>query len=156
MKRLLEELNTPVVGNNHDDNSDDESYSDKVTANDSLLVRLYYKVLHKEKQEAKAIQGVMHSWIEFVQEFEYQINERLRKYKSRKKATTKVYNLLEKRLRVSREVLRTRMSKAYKVHRLFGAIGVDKIERVKTITANMISNFSPEQIELVIDIVNNN
>jgi len=42
------------------------------------------------------------------------------------------------------------------VYRLFEGIGVEKIERINITTANEISNFSHEQIELIISNVTSN
>ena len=61
-----------------------------------------------------------------------------------------------KRILITRFTLRKKVEKTNKVYRLFEGIGVEKIERINITTANEISNFSYEQIELIISNITSN
>jgi hypothetical protein len=61
-----------------------------------------------------------------------------------------------KRIPITRLNLRKRVEKTNKVYRLFEGVGVEKIERINITTANEISNFSQEQIDLIISNVSSN
>ena len=67
-----------------------------------------------------------------------------------------MYNELMKYIPITCFTLRKKVEKPNKVYRLFERIGVEKIERINIITANEISNFSHEQIELIISNVTSN
>jgi hypothetical protein len=99
---------------------------------------------------------VIRSWYKFSEEFKRQVEEKLSKHRTKKNATSKVYNELMKRIPITHLNLRKRVEKTNKVYRLFEGVGVEKIERINITTANEISNFSQEQIDLIISNVSSN
>jgi hypothetical protein len=154
MKRLIKELNTPIVRKNYNPDNDSVNTNDDV--NVPILVQLFNKVLRMEKNESSAKREVIRSWYEFSEEFERQVEEKLSKHRTKKNATSKVYNELMKRIPITRLNLRKRVEKTNKVYRLFEGVGVKKIEKINITTANEISNFSQEQIDLIISNVSSN
>ncbi|CAG8545978.1 8212_t:CDS:2 [Scutellospora calospora] len=71
-------------------------------------------------------------------------------------ATSKVYNELMKHIPITHLTLRKRVEKTNKVYKLFKGVGVEKIERINETTANEISTFSLEQIDLIIANITSN
>ena len=53
--------------------------------------------------------------------------------------------------RITIENLRKKTQKARNIYRLFGEIGVDKIRRVKSYSADAISSLTRVQIQIIID-----
>ncbi|CAG8826388.1 25548_t:CDS:2, partial [Racocetra persica] len=50
---------------------------------------------------------------------------------------------------VTQETLRKRTQRANIIYNLFSAIGVDKISRIKSFSANTLSNLKTQDIELI-------
>ncbi|CAG8478525.1 17916_t:CDS:2 [Racocetra fulgida] len=96
-------------------------------------IKCLIQELKDSNNESKAKKAVISSWYDFLQELENQINEKLKDRRlTQKTATSKVYNELLKRIPITQETLRKRVEKTNKVYKLFRAIGVDKIEKIKT------------------------
>ncbi|CAG8576296.1 4956_t:CDS:2, partial [Paraglomus occultum] len=68
-----------------------------------------------------------------------------------KKAKGQIYDFIIAQLNTKRKKLQKQTQKARKVYNLFEKIGIDKIQHIKTFSADAISRFTNLQIQTVID-----
>ncbi|CAG8662749.1 6411_t:CDS:2, partial [Paraglomus brasilianum] len=86
------------------------------------------------------------------QEFDNQVKNLMKSdHIGEKKAKGQIYDFIIAQLNTKRKTLQKQNQKARKVYNLFEKIGIDKIQHIKTFSADAISRFTNSQIQTIID-----
>jgi hypothetical protein len=148
---LLQELSTPTKGEKAENVDEEEDADGSVSQS---LARLYQKATRAGLRVTKANQDEILCWYKYAEGFE----NRVREIRSQDSSVTD----LTARSRAYREVsqhllgiteanLRKKTQKARNIYKVFVRIGINKIKRVKSYSANAISSLSNTQIQSIID-----
>ena len=145
----MQELFTPAKGEKAE-NADEEEEDADGSASQSLA-RLYQKATRAELRVTKANQDEILCWYKYAEGFENRVREIRSQDSSVTDPTARSRAYREVALHlpgVTEANLRKKTQKAYKV---FVRIGINKIKRVKSYSADAISNLSSTQIQSIID-----
>ncbi|RHZ69772.1 hypothetical protein Glove_278g41 [Diversispora epigaea] len=149
LQGLLQELSTPTKGETDED--DVEGSEDSISQS---LARLYQKASLAEKRVTKANQDEILCWYHYAEGFEKKVKDITDNNKKVKdqQARTQVYNFIIPHLPgVTKENLRKKTQKARNIYKLFKKIGVKRIKRVVSFSADTISKLTANQIQSIID-----
>ncbi|CAG8451660.1 6947_t:CDS:2 [Acaulospora morrowiae] len=116
------------------------------------LTSLYKKACDAERQAIKVNQDEITCWYYYIIEFDNQVKNLMKSdHIGEKKAKGQIYDFIIAQLNTKRKTLQKQTQKARKVYNLFEKIGIDKIQHIKTFSADAISRFTNLQIQTVID-----
>ncbi|CAG8797319.1 22289_t:CDS:2, partial [Dentiscutata erythropus] len=116
------------------------------------LTSLYKKACDAEKQVIKVNQDEITCWHYYIIEFDNQVKNLMKSvHIGEKKAKGQIYDFIIAQLNTKRKTLQKQTQKARKVYNLFKKIGIDKIQHIKTFSADAISRFTNSQIQMIID-----
>ncbi|CAG8684867.1 248_t:CDS:1, partial [Ambispora gerdemannii] len=116
------------------------------------LTSLYQKACDAEKQAIKVNQDEITCWYYYIIEFDNQVRDLMKSDNiGEKKAKGQIYDFIIAQLNAKRKTLQKQTQKARKVYNLFEKIGMDKIQYIKTYSADTISKFTNSQIQTIID-----
>ncbi|CAG8593412.1 13444_t:CDS:1 [Ambispora gerdemannii] len=129
---LIRELSTPVKGETGEINTGESENS---------LARLYQKALKAENRVTQAYQEEIRCWYYYAEEFEKKvmgIRDNDRKIGDQQ-ARTKVYDEIRDHLSgITKVTLRKKTQRARAIYNLFKKIGVEKIKRVHSYSADSL------------------
>ncbi|CAG8551398.1 10756_t:CDS:2, partial [Racocetra fulgida] len=138
---ILRELLT--INNNTEmmDISFDEEQNNE-NINGPSLAYLYVSACRTKESTIKNTQVEILSWYKFAEKFDNRVKEILANQRiAIKTAKTEAYKEILKRLPgIKLETLRKRTQKANTIYTLFKYVGIDKIDRIRSYSANEISN----------------
>ena len=122
------------------------------------MAHLYQKARKAKKNTVHAKQEEILSWYYYAKGFEKRVDDILSICRNNKRADDlariQVYDDIWDCLSgVSRENFRKQTQRAYKIYKLFDGIGIEKIKRVKSYSANGISKLTNPQIQHIITIL---
>ena len=147
----MQELSTPAKGERAENVDEEEDADGSVSQS---LARLYQKATRAGLRVTKANQDEILCWYKYAEGFE----NRVREIRSQDSSVTDP----TARSRAYREValhlpgiteanLRKKTQKARNIYKVFVRIGINKIKRVKSFSADAISSLSSTQIQSIID-----
>ena len=151
LQGLLQELSTPVRGESIENNevAEDDSEASKP----KTLARLFQKACRAETRATKAIQEEISCWYYYGKAYEERVEEikNARRGVSDQSARNQVYDDTMEHLPggFTKDTLRKKTQRAVKIFKLFRKIGVDKIKRVISYSANAISKLTASQIRSI-------
>jgi hypothetical protein len=149
-QELLRELSTPVRGEPVEANDEEETGEDSVPKS---LARLYQKAMKAGLRATKANQEEISCWYNYAKGCEDRVKA-IRESDSRlngQQAMTQVYNEVKAHLPdITMANLRKKTQKARVIYKLFVNIGVGKIKRIKTYSADALSRLTDTQINSII------
>jgi hypothetical protein len=143
---LLQELSTPTGDETIEVNDDREESQNTTGSTAERLAWLYRKASRAGRQEILDL----YRYGEVHKNKIYKIlsDERI----TEKTARSRLYKAIIRHLPgITMENLRKKTQKARNIYRLFREIGVDKIRRIKSYSADAISSFTGVQIQIIID-----
>ena len=117
------------------------------------IVSLYEYACDAEVNVIKANKEEILCWCFYAKEFkcmykDFMVNNKVRE----KKAKGQVYDFIIKQLSdIKHKTLCKQIQKALRIDDLFEKIGTDKIQYIKTYSADTISRFTNSQIQTIID-----
>ncbi|CAG8766199.1 13038_t:CDS:1, partial [Gigaspora rosea] len=122
------------------------------------IINLYQNACNAEESAMKANQEEILCWCLYAKEFKDLVGDFMTKYNvSEKKAKGLVYGFIIEQLpNTKRENLCKQTQRAIKIFNLFEKIGTDKVQYIKTYSANSISKFTNEELQKVIDYFTSN
>src|SRR5436853_3815971 len=148
---LLQELSTPAKGEKAENVDEEEDADGSVSQS---LARLYQKATRAGLRVTKANQDEILCWYKYAEGFE----NRVREIRSQDSSATdptarsRVYREVTQHLPgITEANLRKKTQKARNIYKVFVRIGINKIKRVKSYSADAISNLSSTQIQSIID-----
>ncbi|CAG8835927.1 11512_t:CDS:1, partial [Gigaspora margarita] len=125
-------------------------------SNGKYLADLYKAASNASANTAKVIQYKIKSWYNYANKFENRVKKLIKTGVREKVARIAVYEEIEPFLLVSSKInLHQKTYKARNILYLFSNIGVDKIQRIRTYSANNIASYDADKLELIIDYVKN-
>jgi hypothetical protein len=149
---LLQELSTPAKGEKAE--NDDDAEDDGDGSASQSLARLYQKATRAGLRVTKANQDEILCWYKYAEGFE----NRVREIRSQDSSVTdptarsRAYREVTQHLpEITEANLRKKIQKARNIYKVFVRIGTNKIKRVKSYSADAISNLSSTQIQSIID-----
>ncbi|RHZ80845.1 hypothetical protein Glove_131g93 [Diversispora epigaea] len=146
---LIRELSSPVEG---------ETAEIKKGESENSLARLYQKALKAENRVTQAYQEEIRCWYYYAEEFEKKVMS-IRDNDRRigdQQARTKVYDEIRDHLSgITKDTLRKKTQRARAIYNLFKKIGVEKIKRVHSYSADAIASLTVSQMQTIIDRVTN-
>ena len=147
---MITELSTPAKGES--DEADENEIPDGSLS--QSLARLYQKAIKAEKRVTYAKQGEIWCWYHYAEGFEKRVKE-ITDGENRindRQARSQVYSEMIVHLpNITKDNLRKKTQKARAIYTLFSKIGVKKIKRTQTYSANTISNLTGTQIQSIVD-----
>ncbi|RIB11845.1 hypothetical protein C2G38_2202369 [Gigaspora rosea] len=122
------------------------------------IINLYQNACNAEESAMKANQEEILCWCLYAKGFKYLVRDFMTKYNiGEKKAKGLVYDFIIEQLpNTKRENLCKQTQRAIKIFNLFEKIGTDKVQYIKTYSANSISKFTNEELQKVIDYFSSN
>ena len=145
---LLQELSTPAKGEKAENVDEEED------AVSQSLARLYQKATRAGLCVTKANQDEILCWYKYAEGFE----NRVREIRSQDSSVTdptarsRAYREVSQHLPgITEANLRKKTKKARNIYKVFVKIGINKIKRVKSYSADAISSLSSTQIQSIID-----
>jgi hypothetical protein len=151
LQGLLQELSTPVRGESIENNEVAEDDSEASVP--KTLARLFQKACRAETRATKAIQEEISCWYYYGKAYEERVDEikNARRGVSDQSARNQVYDDTMEHLPggFTKDTLRKKTQRAVKIYKLFRRIGVDKIKRVISYSANAISKLTAPQIRTI-------
>ncbi|CAG8843056.1 14436_t:CDS:1, partial [Gigaspora margarita] len=143
LKKLIEELST-------EPSTPQDPVTRKENANN--FVDLYNNITHAETQNEIINQEVITTYYLFNKALEEKYDYYIKKNNPKRTAQALVNKEVRSQLpnSVSDDLLRKKKERAQKIYELFTEIGVDKIQRVKSITALSISKLSQDEIDAIL------
>ncbi|PKK61814.1 hypothetical protein RhiirC2_760298 [Rhizophagus irregularis] len=151
LQGLLQELSTPVRGETIENNEVAED--DSEASMPKTLARLFQKACRAETRATKAIQEEISCWYYYGKAYEERVEEikNARRGVSDQSARNQVYDDTMEHLPggFTKDTLRKKTQRAVKIYKLFRKIGVDKIKRVISYSANAISKLTTTQIRAI-------
>ncbi|CAG8587653.1 5505_t:CDS:2 [Diversispora eburnea] len=146
---LIRELSSPVEG---------ETAEIKKGESENSLARLYQKALKAKNRVTQAYQEEIRCWYYYAEEFEKKVMS-IRDNDRRigdQQARTKVYDEIRDHLSgITKDTLRKKTQRARAIYNLFKKIGVKKIKRVHSYSADAIASLTVSQMQTIIDRVTN-
>jgi hypothetical protein len=151
LQGLLQELSTPVRGESIENNEVAED--DSEASMPKTLARLFQKACRAETRATKAIQEEISCWYYYGKAYEERVEgiKNARRGVSDQSARNQVYDDTMEHLpgRFTKDTLRKKTQRAVKIFKLFRKIGVDKIKRVISYSANAILKLTASQIQSI-------
>src|ERR1044071_3696818 len=151
LQGLLQELSTPVRGESIENNEVAED--DSEASMPKTLACLFQKACRAETRATKAIQEEISCWYYYGKAYEERVEEikNARRGVSDQSARNQVYDDTMEHLPggFTKDTLRKKTQRAVKIFKLFRKIGVDKIKRVISYSANAISKLTASQIRSI-------
>ena len=148
---LLQELSTPAKGEKAENVDEEEDADGSVSQS---LARLYQKATRAGLRVTKANQDEVLCWYKYAEGFENRVRE-IRSQDSSvtdPTARTRAYREVSQHLPgITEANLRKKTQKARNIYKVFVRIGINKIKRVKSYSADAISSLSSTQIQNIID-----
>ena len=148
---LLQELSTPAKGEKAENVDEEEDADGSVSQS---LARLYQKATRAGLRVTKANQDEILCWYKYAEGFE----NRVREIRSQDSSVTdptarsRAYREVSQHLPgITEANLRKKTQKARNIYKVFVRIGINKIKRVKSYSADAISSLSSTQIQNIID-----
>ncbi len=148
---LLQELSTPAKGEKAENVDEEEDADGSVSQS---LARLYQKATRAGLRVTKANQDEILCWYKYAEGFE----NRVREIRSQDSSVTdptarsRAYREVSQHLPgITEANLRKKTQKARNIYKVFVRIGINKIKRVKSYSADAISSLSTTQIQSIID-----
>ncbi|CAH1769217.1 190_t:CDS:1, partial [Entrophospora sp. SA101] len=152
---LIMELSTPTRAIVEISSDGEQSLSNTETTNPTALdlARLFQKAIQTEKDATRGNQKEILSWYRFGELHENKVRYILaNEHVTDKTARSRVYKEVSSHLpNVTADNLRKKTYKARNIYRLFNDIGVDKINLIKSYSADSISRLSIPQIKAIIN-----
>ena len=149
-RELLHELSIPIKGETTETNNEDEGSESSISQN---LAWLFQKAIKAEKRITQAYQEKIHCWYYYAEQFEKSVKnvkDNDKKVKDQQ-SRTQVYNAILKYLsNITRENLRKKTQKARNIFKLFSKIGIKKVKRIQSYSADNISKLTGTQIKSII------
>ncbi|CAH1765875.1 15528_t:CDS:2 [Entrophospora sp. SA101] len=123
------------------------------STSDKDIICLYQNAYNAEKDAIKANREEILCWCFYAKKSKGMVKDFMADGKvGEKKAKGQVYDFIIQQLpNTKRENLCKQTQKALRVYNLFEKIGMDKIQYIKTYTADSISRFTNLQIQTIID-----
>ncbi|CAJ0859347.1 15214_t:CDS:2 [Entrophospora sp. SA101] len=123
------------------------------STSDKDIICLYQNACDAEKDAIKANREEILCWCFYAKKSKGMVKDFMANGKvGEKKAKGQVYDFIIQQLpNTKRENLCKQTQKALRVYNLFEKIGMDKIQYIKTYTADSISRFTNLQIQTIID-----
>ncbi|GBB95398.1 hypothetical protein RclHR1_25270001 [Rhizophagus clarus] len=148
---LLQELSTSAKGERAENVDEEEDADGSVSQS---LARLYQKATRAGLRVTKANQDEILCWYKYAEGFENRVRD-IRTQDSSvtdPTARSRAYREVSQHLPgITEANLRKKTQKARNIYKVFVRIGINKIKRVKSYSADAISNLSSTQIQSIID-----
>ena len=143
---LLQELSTPAKGEKAENVDEEEDADGSVSQS---LARLYQKATRAGLRVTKANQDEILCWYKYAEGFENRVREIT---VTDPTARSRAYHEVSQHLPgITEANLRKKTQKARNIYKVFVRIGINKIKRVKSYSADAISSLSSTQIQSIID-----
>ncbi|RIB28663.1 hypothetical protein C2G38_2157425 [Gigaspora rosea] len=153
---LIRELITDTSNNNEWEPVEVIETEGPMKSIGKYLADLYKAASNASANTAKVIQYDVKSWYNYANKFENRVKELIKTGVKKKLTRTAVYEEIEPFLLVFSKInLCQKTHKARNILYLFSNIGVDKIQRIRTYSANNIASYDANELELSIDYVKN-
>ena len=147
----MQELSTPAKGERAENVDEEEDADGSVSQS---LARLYQKATRAGLCVTKANQDEILCWYKYAEGFENRVRD-IRTQDSSvtdPTARSRAYREVSQHLPgITEANLRKKTQKARNIYKVFVRIGINKIKRVKSYSADAISNLSSTQIQSIID-----